>query len=248
MKFVGLVSGGKDSVYTICTLIDQGHELVGLINIKTDSYADSYMYQTVGSEIVALYGKCFGVPLFIFNSECRSLNLNLEYKKTENDEVEDLFKCLQDTRNKVEFEAVSSGAILSRYQKNRVKSVCERLGLISLAPLWMKDQEELLKEMILYGLDAKIIKVASSEFLKSCLNMTLDEIYEFLKNKNSKYPINFCGEGGEYESSVFDCKYFIYRIEANSFEIFDHPDNKTLGNQDGVFYLKYSDIKLSKKV
>ncbi len=38
---------------------------------------------------------------------------------------------------------------------------CGRLGLVSLAYLWQRDQEELLKEMIDCGLEAIIIKVAA---------------------------------------------------------------------------------------
>lgn len=33
-------------------------------------------------------------------------------------------------------EAVASGAVLSTYQRTRVESVCDRLGLQSLAFLW----------------------------------------------------------------------------------------------------------------
>lgn len=35
-----------------------------------------------------------------------------------------------------DIEAVASGAVLSTYQRTRVESVCERLGLQSMAFLW----------------------------------------------------------------------------------------------------------------
>lgn len=60
-----------------------------------------------------------------------------------------------------EVEGVSSGAILSDYQRNRVESVCARLGLVSLAYLWRRDQSELLAEMIDAGINAVLIKVAA---------------------------------------------------------------------------------------
>jgi hypothetical protein len=37
-------------------------------------------------------------------------------------------------------DAVASGAVLSTYQRTRVESVCERLGLQSLAFLWQVSQ------------------------------------------------------------------------------------------------------------
>ena len=52
------------------------------------------------------------------------------------------------------------GAILSDYQRVRVENVCGRLGLISLAYLWRRDQKELLQEMIDSRLHAIIIKVS----------------------------------------------------------------------------------------
>ena len=60
-----------------------------------------------------------------------------------------------------EVEAVSSGAILSDYQRNRVESVCARLGLVSLGYLWRREQQELLREMIGAGVHAVLIKVAA---------------------------------------------------------------------------------------
>lgn len=84
-------------------------------------------------------------------------------------------------------QGVASGAILSDYQRFRVENVyvhrhrhrtrcaqlrwedltavsgrvrrCERLGLVSLAYLWQRDQKELLQEMTEVPIDAVLIKV-----------------------------------------------------------------------------------------
>ena len=50
-----------------------------------------------------------------------------------------------------EVTAVCSGAILSSYQRSRVESCCERLGLASLAYMWQREQGPLLDEMIAMG-------------------------------------------------------------------------------------------------
>jgi diphthamide synthase (EF-2-diphthine--ammonia ligase) len=65
-----------------------------------------------------------------------------------------------------EVEAVCSGAVLSDYQRNRIENVyyiifcsyycslivtnnsCSRLGLVSLAYLWRRDQSELLQAIL----------------------------------------------------------------------------------------------------
>ncbi|CAN0892713.1 Diphthine--ammonia ligase [Linum grandiflorum] len=68
MKVVALVSGGKDSCYAMMKCIQYGHEIVALANLmpadESVDELDSYMYQTVGHQIVVSYAECIGVPLF----------------------------------------------------------------------------------------------------------------------------------------------------------------------------------------
>lgn len=66
MKFLALVSGGKDSVFNIMKCMDEGHELVAIANMypPAGKEMDSYMYQTVGAEMIEQVAQCLGVPLF----------------------------------------------------------------------------------------------------------------------------------------------------------------------------------------
>ena len=246
MKFVGLVSGGKDSIYSICKLIDEGNTLVALVHIiSKENYSDSYMYQTVGSEIASLLGRCFNTPLYTFYSRCKTICTDLAYSSEPEDEVEDLYKGLKSIVELHPFDGVCSGAILSTYQKNRVENICARLGLKSIAPLWNRCQKELLEEMIEYGIDARIIKVASSMLNKNCLNMDFKQIYEYMKSKKAKYEVNYCGEGGEFETIVLDCPHFKNKIVAGGIEVIGHPDDN--GRDDGVFYLVMKDTSIIPK-
>lgn len=246
MRFLALVSGGKDSVFTVCKLLDEGHQLVGILHIRsTADYADSYMFQTVGSEVAELIGLCLGCPSFVCGSECRAVNTEMDYRPTVGDEVEELFSAVQSISSGIEFDAISSGAILSSYQKRRVENVCFRLGKVPLAPLWGLDQKTLLQEMIDYGMDARIVKVASPIFDSHCLNMNLREIRSRIEQAKMAYELNYCGEGGEYETIVLDCRYFIKRVEPGSVEIVGHPEEH---NKNGtVFYLKMKDLRLIQK-
>ena len=63
MKFIALVSGGKDSIFNIIECMSYGHELVCIGNLYHSGEIDSYMYQTVGGEIIDLIAKCLNVPL-----------------------------------------------------------------------------------------------------------------------------------------------------------------------------------------
>lgn len=65
------------------------------------------------------------------------------------DEVEDLFALVAFAKQAMPcIQAVCSGAIASDYQRTRVESVCARLGLVSLAPLWHRPQAELVQAMV----------------------------------------------------------------------------------------------------
>ena len=143
MKFVALVSGGKDSIYSIHKLVAQGHQLLCLANLTTPKKfleLDSYMYQSVATESTLLIAQCLEKPIIQRTINRKAVNIELDYQPTEDDEVEDLFLLLKEVKEKFpEVEAVSSGAIHSTYQKNRVENVCGRLGLKSLAPLWKRE-------------------------------------------------------------------------------------------------------------
>lgn len=239
MKFLGLVSGGKDSIYTVCKLIDEGHHLVGLLYVYCEtSMVDSFMFQTVGKEIIEKYRTCMGVPLFLQNTKCIALNKELEYNPVEHDEVEDLYQGIKNSLAKVFFEGVSSGAILSVYQKNRVESICRRLNLQSLTPLFQMNQRELLSNMIAYGIDARIVKVAGGDLDQEALNKDL--IYIRGRYDRSRFKdINYCGEGGEYETMVVDAPHFLRRIDISRFRVNGHEEE--VGKCPNVFFMVVED-------
>jgi diphthine-ammonia ligase len=56
MKFVGLISGGKDSIFNLLQCVSYGHDLICVANLHPPLHLeskelDSFMYQTVGVEI-----------------------------------------------------------------------------------------------------------------------------------------------------------------------------------------------------
>ncbi len=123
---------------------------------------DSYMYQTVGHEIIPLVAEALDLPLYRQSISGKSLAISRSYKPTIGDEVEDLHVLIQAVVSKhPEIKGVSVGAILSDYQRARVENVCVRLGLTCYSYLWQRSQDELLDEMVVCGLNAILIKVGS---------------------------------------------------------------------------------------
>ena len=120
MKFVALLSGGKDSCYNILKCEKEGHELVCLANLCPPEGAgeemNSFMYQSAAHGIIPQMAECFGVPLIrraiIGRAMCQHLDYEVNTQDT--DEVEDLYLLLAEIIAKYpEIKGVSCGAILS---------------------------------------------------------------------------------------------------------------------------------------
>lgn len=90
----------------------------------TTDELDSYMYQTVGHDVIHLYKDCMELPLYRQEIRGSPVEQGSDYVKTDQDETEDLFTLLQTAKAAhPDLEAVSVGAILSNYQRIRVENV-----------------------------------------------------------------------------------------------------------------------------
>ncbi|XP_022719039.1 diphthine--ammonia ligase [Durio zibethinus] len=232
MKVVALVSGGKDSCYAMMKCIQHGHQIIALANLlpADDSVdeLDSYMYQTVGHQIIVSYAECMGVPLFRRRIQGSTRHQKLSYQMTPGDEVEDMFVLLNEVKKQIpSVTAVSSGAIASDYQRLRVESVCSRLGLVSLAYLWKQDQSLLLHEMITNDIVAITVKVAAMGLDPAKhLGKEIAFLEPYLHKLKDLYGINICGEGGEYETLTLDCPLFHNaRMVLDEFQVVLHSSD-----------------------
>ncbi|KAJ3150112.1 ATP binding domain 4 [Geranomyces michiganensis] len=211
--------------------VANGHTIVALANLRPPvaegkDELDSYMYQTVGHDAIDMYADCMGVPLFRREITGKSLARDADYEVTQHDEVEDLLELLKDVQMAFpNVEGVSSGAILSSYQRVRVENVCARLDLTSLAYMWRREQDELMQEMVSVGLDAVLIKVASLGLTERHLGKSLKEMYPHLLNMHERFGAHICGEGGEFETLTLDCPIFKKRIVLDEVKIVTHSDD-----------------------
>jgi len=240
MRVVGLISGGKDSVWNLHYCQHFGHEVVCVANLAPPPGVcelDSYMYQTVGSDLIDAIAQALGVPLVrrTIAGAPKAIASN-SYTPLEGDEVEDLTLLLQDVLSAHPgVQAVSCGAILSNYQRLRVESVCTRLGLKVLAFMWRQEQELLLQQMINGGVDARIAKVASMGLEARHVGASiLDARFaSYVFSLGAKWGVHVCGEGGEYETTVVNAPMYQHGIELVGSKTVDHPDGG-----DGVAFLQ----------
>ncbi|CAL1676967.1 unnamed protein product [Lasius platythorax] len=245
MRVIALISGGKDSCFNMMQCVAAGHEIVALANlypVEKDEL-DSFMFQTVGHQGIKYIAQAIGLPIYRYPTFGKANVREKYYYPTESDEVEDLFKLLNTVKERENIEAVSSGAILSDYQRIRVENVCSRLNLISLSYLWRRDQEELLNEMIQCSINAVLIKVAALGLETKHLGKSISEMQPHLVKIKEKYGVNICGEGGEYETFTLDCPLFAKSI------VIDDYDSIVSSRDDvaPVGYLRFTKIHLQEK-
>ncbi|KAF9569327.1 hypothetical protein CPC08DRAFT_653266 [Agrocybe pediades] len=237
MKYLALLSGGKDSCYNLVHCAQNGHELVAAASLGPEpgkEEIDSYLYQTVGQDAIELVARALDVPLYRRIISGNAVEQGSEYggRSANNaggvtgDETEDLYELLSTVKaHHPDVQGVSVGAILSNYQRVRVEHVCRRLSLTPLCFLWQRNQAELLSEMIAGGMNAILIKVAGIGLTKGHLGKSLAQMEPTLVNLNSLYGLHICGEGGEYETLTLDCPLFKQRIELLETETVIHSDS-----------------------
>ena len=201
MKLGALVSGGKDSLFAACKA-KEGNELAVLIAIKSKN-PESYMFHVPNIDLVKLQAKSMGLPL-IFK----------ETKGEKEVELEDLKTAIKEAKEKYQIEGVVSGAIFSKYQKERINKICKELGLESIAPLWKNTPKLLWKKMLDNGFKIIFTAVAANGLGPEWLGRRIDEqALEQLVNLHNTCYVCTGGEGGEFESLVLDCPLFKKKIK-----------------------------------
>ena len=197
MKVIALCSGGKDSCYALWQAMKEGHEVAHVVAMLPRR-EDSWLFHHQNIELIDLFAECVGLPL-----------IKAETSGEKERELEDLRRALKG----LNVEGVVSGVIASTYQKSRIKSICEELGLVLFTPLWGREPLGLLSEMLDAGFEIIITSVAAQGFDEGWLGRKMDNAcLEGLKKLHERFGISICGEGGEYESLVTNAPFFKSKI------------------------------------
>ncbi|KAG9386466.1 ATP-bind-4 multi-domain protein [Pyrenophora tritici-repentis] len=253
LNVVALISGGKDSLFSTLHCQANGHTVVALANLHPAPSTDndnnedinSYMYQTVGHSVIPLYGEALGIPLYRQEIVGTAVNSSRDYaadsQKQDKDETEDLVPLLRKVMEAhPEVNAVSTGAILSTYQRTRVESVALRLGLTPLSYLWQYPllppytQSSLLHDMTAVGQKAVIIKTASGGLDEDFLGLdvasqaTIAKLAKTMGRYGDAGDGAILGEGGEFETLALDGPRPLWK---KSIRIDNGPPGKLDGEQ-----------------
>ncbi|UCE57568.1 MAG: TIGR00289 family protein [Candidatus Bathyarchaeota archaeon] len=199
MRIAALVTGGKDSVLALYRALELGYEIDVLVTMIPQR-RDSWMFHFPNIHLTNLFAKAVEIPLVKAGT--------VGIKETELQDLKNLLATL-------DVEGVVSGAISSRYQKERIDKICRELNLKSIAPLWHEDSIRLLKEIIDLNFEVIIVGVFAYGFDQSWLGRKINSsTLKSLVELNNKYQISLVGEGGEYETLVLDALFFKKKIQV----------------------------------
>ncbi len=196
-KVAVLFSGGKDSCMSAYLAKKEGHEIMCLITMDSEN-PDSYMFHTPSIKKTKHQAEVMNLPLIV--------------KKTKGEkekELKDLEIAIREAKKRYKIKGVVSGALASNYQKSRIETICKKLKLKSLTPLWHKNEFSYLNEIIKNKFQVIITSVSAYPLNASWLGREIDtKFIENIHELYQEYKIHPAGEGGEFETFVLACPLF----------------------------------------
>jgi len=198
MRLASLYSGGKDSSFSLYVAEQSGHEVPYLVNIVPQDRA-SWIFHTPNLNVVPTLAEAMGKEVILGSSTGE-----------EDSDMEGLRRALEG----LDIDGVVTGAVWSDYQWDRMNLVCGDLGLKVISPMWRKDQDMLMEQIIDSGIRAVIVGCYAEGFDESWLGRPINhDTLKDLKALRSKYGISIMGEGGEYESMTLYIPGFSHGFE-----------------------------------
>ncbi len=203
MKVASLFSGGKDSTFALWCVQLQGWDVVSLVTVFPVSQ-DSWMFHFPGLNWTKLQAQAIGLP-----------QTTIPTKGEKEEELADLAVGLEKLKESMGIDTVVSGAVASEYQRTRIDNVCDKLGLKSIAPLWRKDQEQLVREQIESGFEILVTACNALGLDDKWLGRKLDlsDLAKLVRLRE-QYGLSVAFEGGEAETFVLAAPMFERRLRV----------------------------------
>lgn len=212
MRLASLFSGGKDSVFSMYAAVQSGHDVPYIVSISPISEA-SWIFHVPNIDKVPVMAEAMDRQHIVGTTD-----------GTEEGDMAGLREALSE----LDIDGVVLGSVWSDYQMDRVNRVCDDIGLKVLTPMWRKNQNMMIREIVDSGIKAEIIGYYAEGFGPEWLGRTIDSsAIEDLEKLSKKYGISVIGEGGEYETLVTDSPMHKYPLEIEK-------SNKVIGRNSGT--------------
>lgn len=198
MNLAVLFSGGKDSTYAIYKTKLNGNKIKCALTIFPKS-SESKLLHHPNIQITKLQTTSMKIPHIFHQTNSDDVE----------NEIHDLESLINQAKKDFDIEGVVHGGILSEFQKNRFETICDKLHLKMISPLWRVDQKKYMKDLIDSKFKFIITSVTSEGLDDSWLGkqITTDDI-DRLEGLSKRYGFNLSFEGGEAETLVLNCPLF----------------------------------------
>ena len=207
MKLACLFSGGKDSTYAIHLAKQQGHDVVCLLSVFPKS-EESHLLHHPNLKWTKLQSISMKIPQLIISSNSDETN----------DELIVMEKLLQTAKDEFKIDGLVHGGIKSKFQKEKFETLCTKLNLVSIAPLWNTEPKQYMNKLVDSNFNFLMITVSSDGLDEQWLGkIILKSDIELLTTLSDKFRFNLNFEGGEAETFVIDCPLFSHPIKINQF-------------------------------
>tara|TARA_B110000014_G_scaffold113477_1_gene77879 strand:- start:431 stop:1102 length:672 start_codon:yes stop_codon:yes gene_type:complete len=203
MKLAALFSGGKDSTYAIYLAKQLGHTVDVLLTIYPHS-DESHLLHYPNIRWTPSQATSMRIPQLIEK-------LTSTVPETESQILD---KLIISAKENFSVEGIVHGGISSKYQKDNFSLICKKNHLEIISPLWNKDPESYMNELLSENFEYILSTVSSGGLDSSWLGRTIHEndLIE-LKKLQKKFGFNLNFEGGEAETFVTNCPLFEYPLE-----------------------------------
>ena len=203
MKLACLFSGGKDSTYAIHLAKQQGHDVVCLLSVfpKSD---ESHLLHHPNLKWTKLQSVSMKIPQLIISSNSDEIDNELIVME----------KLLQNAKDEFKIDGLVHGGIKSKFQKEKFETLCKKLNLVSIAPLWNTEPKQYMNELVNSNFHFLMVTVSSDGLDEQWLGkIILKSDIELLSTLSDKFGFNLNFEGGEAETFVIDCPLFSHSYQ-----------------------------------
>jgi len=205
MNLGSLFSGGKDSTYAIYIAQKQGHQVTCLLSIFPKS-EESHLLHHPNLQWTKLQSESMKIPQLTVHSDSDETD----------DELIALETLLQNAKEKFNIEGLVHGGIKSQFQKDKFETLCSKLDLIAVAPLWNTEPKQYMNDLLDSNFDFIMTTVSSDGLDDAWLGKSISKSdIDTLSHLSEKFGFNLNFEGGEAETFVINCPLFSNSIKIN---------------------------------
>lgn len=204
MKVAILYSGGKDSTYAIDAAIQRKWDIRYLLSVKP-TRKDCYLFHYATVEHTKELAGILGIPHFLLR--CNIANAEKE--------AELIKKVIEEKQKKDPVNAlVLGGTGLQETQLRSIQNALRPLGIEVFASHAGEEHDLVMEEMLEKGYKIIITQIAS-DGMKNWLGRELTkENFPDFKKDSVKFGFHIGGEGGYYDTFVFDGPIFSKKFQV----------------------------------